>query len=132
MHDRIVDPIDDAAIVQQKMVGDTGQPRLRVNVINALWFIRHIATGHHQWPIERVEDQVMKRGIRQHEPELFEAWRDGLRQTQGTRRIEKNDRCCGARQTLRLQLAHGGEASDHLDIARHDCEGLAEATLAPA
>ena len=47
-HHRVVDPVDDVAVVQQRAVGQATQAILCLGVVGALRFFAEIAAGHHQ------------------------------------------------------------------------------------
>ena len=127
-HHRIVDARGDRPVVRQHGIGDALQPGLRLGVVGDLRFVRQVAAGHHHGMVEVPQQQQMQRRRRQHEPERGQAGSDRVGQ-RGTGRLQQHDRRLGAGQQPCLAGRHPAVATDHVDIACHQCERLGLAVL---
>ena len=128
-HHRIVDAVGNAAIVEQRIRGDAGEPRVRVLVARALRLLGEIAAGHDHRPREPAQHERVQRRGRQHEAERAQSGCDGVGQALRAIGLEQDDGRGGAGQRRFLLGAHGAEAADDVEIARHQGKGPGLALL---
>ena len=129
---RIVDPIGDLAIMDERVRRDLRQPFARLVIVGRLRFVGEVAAGHHHRAIQSLQQQSMQRRRRQHEAERREPRRDVLRQTLRPVGAQQNDRGRGSAEQPLLLAIDGAIAADDLDIGRHQRERLFFAALQPA
>jgi len=64
--DTVVDPDRDRTVVPEDGIGDAGEARARLDVVDHLRPLGEVAAGHDQDLVPALEEQVMQRRIRQH------------------------------------------------------------------
>ncbi len=77
-HHRVVGAHVDRPVVGEERVGDAGQAREGVVVGEREGFVGDVAAGEHQRCGDGVQQQVVQRGVGQHQAEFPVAGRDGL------------------------------------------------------
>jgi hypothetical protein len=98
--DRIVAARRDRAVVHDDRVRDRSESGDRFGVVGADRLVRRIRRRHHERPARGGEHQVVKRRVRQHEPDELGAGRDlGCDRGRRTPRYEhdRSLRCCEER-----------------------------------
>ena len=77
---RVIQLVDNGAIMQQKSISQAGQlsPGLRVGA--ALWLATAITASHQQRRIPVSQQQMMQRAVRQHKTQGVLSWRNPVRQ----------------------------------------------------
>ena len=120
---RVVQPVDDVAVVQQVIIGDPLQPPARVLVVYRLRLIAAVARGQHQRPCHALHQQVMQGRVGQHESQGVLTGSDAVGQGFAGR-VQHHDGCGPVAQQRRLRLVDPGEARDHGDVARHQGKRL--------
>ena len=123
--------------MNQEQVGDLRQPLERVLVAVGDRLVGHVPAGHHQRRTglgdasgEVRAQQVMKRRIRQHHPELGRTGGDRVGDRRAGQARREHDRALGAEQQLALALAERNERLGRLQAARHQRERLVLPVLA--
>ena len=76
LHHRVIQGPGDRAVVDQKGIGDAGEPFERLGGIGAERFAAAVAAGAHQGPPEAAGQQPVQRRSGQQHPELGTAWCD--------------------------------------------------------
>ena len=109
LHDRVVQRVQDGAVVQQKAVGDAGQVCECLVVVGAQRLARRVAAGGDHRKAEPLQQQHVQRGARQHGAKARIARRKIGRQRVAAAIQQHNGRGRRHQQRLfgRAHAAHG-------------------------
>src|SRR5215470_12858771 len=70
--DRVIAPHLDRTFVNQEEIRNATQPSYGVAVLVGDRLVAPVATGHDQWTIDALEEQLLQRCVRQHQAEMAE------------------------------------------------------------
>ena len=129
---RVVGAGADRPVVEQDLVGDPGEPRLRVAVLERDRLVGDVARGHHERHAEVGEQQVVQRRVGEHQPELARARGDGRRDRRAVPPRREHDRPLARAQQPQRLVAQLDEARRGRDVPDHQRERLLLAVLARA
>ena len=139
IHDGVVRPDADQAVVAEDAVTEAGQFRQGIIIIPADGGARHISAGHdqavgHGQAVIVSEKQVLKGRVGQHDADGRIARRHGGRDhgIPGTAPLQEQDGLLVPGQDLVLCLTAEAFAADRRLIPHHDREGLGGPALACA
>ena len=110
--------------MDKRVSRDPRQPFARLGIVGRLRFVGEVAAGHHDRPIQSLQQQCMQRGGRQHETERRKPRRDVLRQALRPVGAHKNDRGRGSAEQPLFLAIDAAIAADDLDVGRHQRERL--------
>jgi hypothetical protein len=122
--------------VEQELVGQRGEaPRLFVAAHDGLF--AHVAAGHYEgFEGARFEEEMVQRGVGQHDAEAGIARRDTWSDRGGDTRIaaagQQNDGPARIGEQGAVRIVENRDPFGRRGIAHHDGEGLAAAALALA
>ena len=122
----------DRAVVQQEEVRDRPEACERLVVLVGDRLVGHVAARHHERGTGVREQQVVKRGVGEHQAELAGAGSDRWRDGRACTARRQHDRPLGAQQQLPLVGLEHGEAGGLVEVAHHQGERLLFAVLARA
>ena len=131
-HHRVIDTVDDRAIVQQLAVGNLVQALERILVLGALRFFREIAGGQHDRAAEATHQQVMQGRVGQHETQLLLSGCDSIGQQPRCAHRQHHDGCGRRVQGLGLGIADLAVVAHFGDIRSHQGQRFVWAMLALA
>jgi hypothetical protein len=118
-HHRVVGPDVDRPVVGEEGVRDARQPGQRVVVGVGDRLVRHVAAGQDDGAADLGQQQVMQRGVGEHDPQLAVARRDRLGDRGAGPARQQHHRPPGSGQQRLARLVHlaqlprGRQAGDH-------------------
>jgi hypothetical protein len=122
--DGVVERARDRAVVDEEQVGNIGEPRERLAIVDADWFVREIAAGAYHRPVNLVEQKPMQRRVGNHDAEPRVLGRD-IGDYAGSRTAAQNhDRRGGAGKNPQVVLRKVTAGSYRRDIRHHEREWL--------
>jgi hypothetical protein len=130
-HDRVVAGHVDAAVVQQKAIGEPAEPLDGLGVAGGDRLAGKVARGHHQRR-QPLGQQVLERRSGQHDSDKVVARGDGIGQAGAGTLGNEHDRPRGAREEPGGLLVDAGEQTGDGEIGGHHREGLGRPVLAIA
>ena len=113
-------------------VRDRGQPGQRVVVPVGDRLVGHVPAGQHDGAADRREQQVVQRGVREHDPQLPVARRHRGRDARARPPRQQHDRAPRAGQQRGRRLVHLAQPPRGGQVGHHDRERLVLAVLAAA
>jgi len=108
----------------------TGRPSYRAGARRpprrCRWVHRPVPAGGHDRKSEIPHQQVVERGIRQHDPEAGIARCDGVGNSllRSGPAAQENDRCLGSAEQRSLRLRHQAERARRSLVRNHQCKGF--------
>ncbi len=121
---RVVIPGDDVAVVEQDEVDETAEAVDCFLVVAADRLVAEVSAGHHQRAAYLLEQEVVKRGRRQHDTDLVQPGRNSRRQRGSAEQREEDYRPGGVGQSdasLGIDLCNGAR---RCEIGDHDRQGF--------
>ncbi len=125
--DRVLAAAVDRPVVCEEGIGDAGQALACLAVLEGDRLVRAVAARHHERPPAAVEQQVVERRVREHQPEPRRAGSDGGGERRVRASANEHDRPLARAQQFELPLVQVGE---WFRVGGHDREGLLLPVLA--
>lgn len=127
-------------VVQEKGIREWTQAFERVLVIRGDGFFAEVAAGHYKdrrggFAVEdgvaSIEDQMVERGVGQHDTERIHARGEVVGQGGSFPFIQEDDGLLPAGEQFSFRFVHFAMTPDHFEVRRHQCERFALPAFSP-
>ena len=132
-HDRVVAADVDRPVVGEQPVDQRAEPGDGVVVVVGDRLVAEVAARHHERPADAGQQQVVQRGVGQHQAELGQAGRDAVgHRRAGRGAAPARSVAAATSSTRRHRASRSHSASRRVEVGDHHGERLVVAGLAPA